>query len=106
MMIRAPGFRKLTTALYPEGDAYLTSDPVFGAKKSLVVVSQHPDFFLASSWLIDDFINKKLVEIDDEAEARRRGFPKSSKFKLLSYDFTLLSDAEYASSSSRTERAK
>ena len=39
MMIEAPGFRKLTTALYPEGDAYLTSDPVFGVKKSLVVVS-------------------------------------------------------------------
>ena len=38
-MIEAPGFRKLTTALYPEGDAYLTSDPVFGVKKSLVVVS-------------------------------------------------------------------
>jgi protocatechuate 3,4-dioxygenase beta subunit len=74
MMIRAPGFRKLTTALYPEGDVYLASDPVFGVKKSLVV---------------------KLVEIDDEAEARKRGFPKGSKFKLLSYDFTLLSDAEY-----------
>ena len=40
MMIDAPGFRKLTTALYPEGDAYLTSDPVFGVKKSLVVVSR------------------------------------------------------------------
>jgi hypothetical protein len=39
-MIRAPGFRKLTTALYPEGDVYLASDPVFGVKKSLVVVSR------------------------------------------------------------------
>ncbi|KAF8270418.1 hypothetical protein EI94DRAFT_767601 [Lactarius quietus] len=55
------------------GDIYLSSDPVFGAKKSLVV---------------------KLAEIDDEAEARKRGFPNGSKFKLLSYDFTLLSDAE------------
>ena len=39
MRINAPGFRKLTTALYPEGDIYLASDPVFGVKKSLVVVS-------------------------------------------------------------------
>ena len=37
-MIEAPGFRKLTTALYPEGDPYLASDAVFGVKKSLVVV--------------------------------------------------------------------
>ncbi|KAN0137733.1 aromatic compound dioxygenase [Lactarius tabidus] len=83
MMIHAPGFRKLTTALYPEGDVYLTSDPVFGVKKSLVV---------------------KLVEIDDEAEARKRGFLKGTKFKLLSYNFTLLSDAEAAAG--RIEQAK
>jgi hypothetical protein len=38
MMIEAPGFKKLTTALYPEGDPYLESDAVFGVKKSLVVV--------------------------------------------------------------------
>jgi protocatechuate 3,4-dioxygenase beta subunit len=85
MMIRAPGFRKLTTALYPEGDVYLASDPVFGVKKSLVV---------------------KLVEIDDEAEARRRGFPKGSKFKLLGYDFTLLSDTEYAAACAERAKAK
>ncbi|KAH9036216.1 aromatic compound dioxygenase [Lactarius pseudohatsudake] len=83
MMIDAPGFRKLTTALYPEGDAYLPSDPVFGVKKSLVV---------------------KLVEIDDEAEARKRGFSKGTKFKLLTFDFTLLNDAEAAAG--RAERAK
>jgi len=40
MMIDAPGFHKLTTALYPEGDAILASDAVFGVKKSLVVVSK------------------------------------------------------------------
>ncbi|KAI9465350.1 aromatic compound dioxygenase [Lactarius psammicola] len=83
MMIEAPGFRKLTTALYPEGDIYLPSDPVFGVKKSLVV---------------------KLTEVDDEAEARKRGFLKGTKFKLLTYDFTLLNDAEAAAG--RTEQAK
>ncbi|KAH9050873.1 aromatic compound dioxygenase [Lactarius deliciosus] len=83
MMIDAPGFRKLTTALYPEGDVYLPSDPVFGVKKSLVV---------------------KLAQIDDEAEARKRGFSKGTKFKLLTFDFTLLDDAEVAAG--RAERAK
>jgi Dioxygenase len=39
MVIHAPGFHKLVTALYPEGDPYLTSDAVFAVKKSLVVVS-------------------------------------------------------------------
>lgn len=37
-MIKAPGFRKLTTAVYPKGDVWLHSDCVFGVKKSLVVV--------------------------------------------------------------------
>jgi protocatechuate 3,4-dioxygenase beta subunit len=48
MIIHAPGFRKLTTALYPEGDVYLTSDPVFGVKKSLVVVSPGSACFLGN----------------------------------------------------------
>jgi hypothetical protein len=42
MMIDAPGFRKLVTSLYPEGDEFLSSDAVFGVKKSLVVVSTEP----------------------------------------------------------------
>lgn len=36
-MIEAPGFKKLITALYFEGDQYLDSDTVFGVKDSLVV---------------------------------------------------------------------
>jgi Dioxygenase len=39
-MIEAPGFHKLVTSLYPEGDVFLSSDAVFGVKKSLVVVSE------------------------------------------------------------------
>jgi hypothetical protein len=54
--------------------------------------------------LIGVFINKKLVEIDDEAEARLRGFPNGTKFKLLAYNFTLLSDAEAAAG--RVEQTK
>lgn len=39
MMFDKPGFRRLTTALYPEGDPLNYSDAVFGVKRSLVVVS-------------------------------------------------------------------
>ena len=39
LMIEAPGYHKLITAVYPEGDEWLASDAVFGVKKSLVVVS-------------------------------------------------------------------
>ena len=38
LMVEAPGFRKLVTALYPAGDEFLASDAVFGVKKGLVVV--------------------------------------------------------------------
>lgn len=38
MVIEAPGFRKLTTAIYLEGDEYLLSDAVFGVKEPLIVV--------------------------------------------------------------------
>lgn len=30
MMLEAPGYEKLITALYPEGDEYIQSDAVFG----------------------------------------------------------------------------
>lgn len=48
VMIEAPGFHKLTTSLYPEGDTFLSSDAVFGVKKSLVVVSETADLFVSS----------------------------------------------------------
>lgn len=38
MRSQAEGYHKLVTALYMDGDKYLTSDTVFGVKKSLVVV--------------------------------------------------------------------
>jgi protocatechuate 3,4-dioxygenase beta subunit len=38
LMVEAPGFHKLITSLFPEGDEVLASDAVFGVKKSLVVV--------------------------------------------------------------------
>lgn len=42
-MITAPGFRKLVTHLFAEGDDYLASDVVFGVKPSLVrPIALHP----------------------------------------------------------------
>lgn len=38
--MQAAGFEKLVTSFYPEGDRWLSSDAVFGVKKSLVVVSE------------------------------------------------------------------
>jgi protocatechuate 3,4-dioxygenase beta subunit len=35
---QAKGFETLVTSFYPEGDEWLSSDAVFGVKKSLVVV--------------------------------------------------------------------
>ncbi|PSS36963.1 hypothetical protein PHLCEN_2v1179 [Hermanssonia centrifuga] len=73
LMVEAPGFRKLITALYPEGDEWLSSDAVFGVKKSLVV---------------------KLTEVKDDTEARQRGFPRGGSFKLLKFDIVLVPEAE------------
>ncbi|KAI0361951.1 aromatic compound dioxygenase [Trametes cingulata] len=69
LMIEAPGYTKLVTAFYPEGDDWLESDAVFGVKKSLVV---------------------SLKEVHNEEEARKRGFPKGDKFKLLQHDIILV----------------
>ncbi|KAH8084342.1 aromatic compound dioxygenase [Cristinia sonorae] len=73
LMVEAPGFRKLVTALYPAGDEFLASDAVFGVKKGLVV---------------------NLEEINDDAEARRRGFPNGGSFTLLKFDIILSPEAE------------
>ncbi|MEM7271289.1 MAG: hydroxyquinol 1,2-dioxygenase, partial [Pseudomonadota bacterium] len=35
--VEAPGFRRLTSMLFLDGDEFLNSDPVFGVKRSLVM---------------------------------------------------------------------
>ncbi|KIJ40900.1 hypothetical protein M422DRAFT_60522 [Sphaerobolus stellatus SS14] len=72
MMVEKKGYHKLVTALYPEGDPYLTSDTVYGVKKSLVV---------------------KLTKIESDEEARKHGF-KKGPFTLLTHDYVLLTDDE------------
>jgi len=73
LVVEAPGFHKLITALYPEGDKYLASDVVFGVKKSLIVQYQ---------------------DVNDDTEARRRGFPKGGGFKLIQFDIVLATEEE------------
>ena len=87
-MVEAPGFRKLVTSLYPDGDPFLATDAVFGVKKDLVVVSFIT--LLPSLYFILTGIPQKLEEVNDDAEARKRGFPKGGSFKLLKYDITLV----------------
>jgi hydroxyquinol 1,2-dioxygenase len=42
-IVSAPGYEKVATHLFVEGDAYLDSDAVFGVKQSLVVkFKPHP----------------------------------------------------------------
>lgn len=91
MMVGAPGYHKLVTALYPEGSKYLESDSVFGVKKSLAVVCV-AFFHMPSSH--PRLLGQTLEQVDDDEEARRRGFPKGGSFKLLKRDIILLTEEQ------------
>ncbi|KAG5641920.1 hypothetical protein DXG03_003966 [Asterophora parasitica] len=75
MMIEAPGFEKLITALYFEGDPYLTSDAVFGVRTSLIV---------------------KAEIITDVEETKARGFAEEKSHVYLRQDFILATSEEGA----------
>lgn len=77
-MVTAPGLKTLVTALYPEGDTYLTNDAVFAVKRSLVV---------------------NFEQVTDATEAQKRGIPRGKPFKLLQFDFVLRKDSEGSSGS-------
>lgn len=85
VVIQAPGFHTLVTALYPDGCDYIRRDPVFGVKTSLVVT---------------------LKDIVDDTEARKRGFPRGGSFKLLQYDFVLLTHEQSAAICARAEKER
>ncbi|GAA6004384.1 hypothetical protein JCM10207_000696 [Rhodosporidiobolus poonsookiae] len=72
MMFVAEGYEQLITALYFKGDPYLQSDAVFGVKTSLVV---DPTY------------------VEDEAEAKKRGFPHGP-YHHLQKDYVLLTTAQ------------
>lgn len=71
-MLEKTGYDKLVTALYPRGDPYESSDPVFGVKESLIV---------------------DLGTVDEHV-AERYGVDKG--MKLLTYDFVLATNAQAA----------
>ncbi|RDB27606.1 Hydroxyquinol 1,2-dioxygenase [Hypsizygus marmoreus] len=75
IMIEAPGFEKLTTALYMEGDPYLMSDAVFGVRTSLIV---------------------KPELVDDKAITKARGFKEDKPHAYLKQDFVLATPEEGA----------
>ncbi|KAL4939315.1 hypothetical protein BDV06DRAFT_231103 [Aspergillus oleicola] len=70
-MLDREGYDLLITALYPRGDPYETSDPVFGVKESLVV---------------------DLSEVTDESMAKKYGVAIGTKF--LKHDFVLLTEKQ------------
>lgn len=53
-------------------------------------------------------MGQELKDIDDEEEARRRGFPRGKSFKLLQQDFVLVPSevVEAARQKFAAERAK
>ncbi|THU91963.1 intradiol ring-cleavage dioxygenase [Dendrothele bispora CBS 962.96] len=74
MQIEAPGYEKLTTALYPRGDPYISSDAVFGVKSSLIV---------------------DLKPVNDPELATKRGFGDPNKIHMeLEHDFILATPEE------------
>jgi protocatechuate 3,4-dioxygenase beta subunit len=69
-MLQKTGYDKLITALYPRGDPYETSDPVFGVKDSLIV---------------------DLGEVDEETAGK---YGVQVGMKMLRYDFVLVTEEE------------
>ena len=65
-MITAPGYKRLVTHIFVEGDEYLESDAVFGVKDSLVV---------------------NFARNESEINAAKCGF--SGPFYEVDFDFTL-----------------
>lgn len=51
---------------------------------------------------------QKLEDVNDDAEARKRGFPKGGSFKLLKRDIVLVSESESAAAREKfaAERAQ
>ena len=111
-MVTAPKMETLVTAIYPEGDTYLTNDAVFGVKRSLVVVRVglrlHPPLSLLLvsrtallrsriAFILLGRLNELLQHFDDvsdPAEGQKRGIPGGKPFKLLQFDIVLKKEDE------------
>jgi protocatechuate 3,4-dioxygenase beta subunit len=75
MMVEAPGYQKLITALYPEGDQWLSSDAVFGVKKSLIVVRLEFQFFFHPALNFFSIWKKLMMRLRLKSEV----FPKAPR---------------------------
>ncbi|CAK5273525.1 unnamed protein product [Mycena citricolor] len=84
MMLEAPGFEKLITALYPSGDPYLQSDAVFGVKSSLI---------------------ENLTTETDPELTRARGFLNETSHKVLKHNFVLATVEEGIQAKKQTMKA-
>ena len=53
-------------------------------------------------------MNQKLKEVNDDEEARKRGFPNGGSFKLLQFDIVLVpeEEAKAAYEKAKEERAR
>ncbi|KAJ6487652.1 intradiol ring-cleavage dioxygenase [Mycena sanguinolenta] len=81
MMLEAPGFQKLTTALYFKGDPFLASDAVFGVKSSLIV----------------ETTTETNIEV-----TRARGFKEATTHQVLKHNFVLATVEEGAEARKRS----
>ena len=56
-MIEAPGFERLITHVFRDGDEYLDSDAVFGVRSSLIAdwVRHEPDAAESEPWYSLDY---------------------------------------------------
>ncbi|KAG5636903.1 hypothetical protein H0H81_006438 [Sphagnurus paluster] len=93
IMIEAPGFEKLITALYFEGDPYLSTDAVFGVRKSLIVVCA-PSASIKRTQT-EPFLKKPELVTDGE-KTKARGFAEGKPHVYLKKDFILATPAEVA----------
>ncbi|KIM53157.1 hypothetical protein SCLCIDRAFT_1223036 [Scleroderma citrinum Foug A] len=85
IVVQAPGYHKLVTMFYPEDCPYIQSDSIFAAKKSLAV---------------------PLEVVNDEAEARKRGFPSGSSFKIMRLPIVLMTDEQLQNSRANATKFK
>ncbi|KAJ7777145.1 intradiol ring-cleavage dioxygenase [Mycena metata] len=81
MMLEAPGFEKLITALYWADDPYVTSDAVFGVKNSLII---------------------RTTTETDVAVTRARGFKDAKTHEVLKQDFVLATVEEATEARKKT----
>ncbi|KAJ7664726.1 Intradiol ring-cleavage dioxygenase [Mycena rosella] len=81
MMLEAPGFETLVTALYFKGDPFLTSDVVCGVKTSLIV---------------------DTTTETDLAVTRARGFVEAKSHQVLKHNFVLATPEECAEARKRS----